>query len=297
MSENTIVVALDGSDLSERALPYAVALAKASQASIHLVTVWEEGERALVANLPDVSVSVFKKGEQHWERYLAAHAKSVKAEGVLVETEVVVGDPTTELLQLIEEIEPSVLVLASHGRSGIGRWRYGSVADKLARAASVPTLIVGPSVLEGTEKPTAIKRIMVPLDGSPTAESALRPALELADALDAEVLLARSLQWATQAMLYGVPDVNIAMIDEDLSKASESYLSQIKDSLNSDRVVEAVVLHGPPADALIALVEARDVDLIVMTSHTRDGLPRALLGSVADRLLQAPAPVLLIRPS
>jgi nucleotide-binding universal stress UspA family protein len=156
----------------------------------------------------------------------------------------------------------------------------------------VSTLIVGPSVLEEADKPASIKTIMVPLDGSPTGELALQPALDLAEQLDAAVLLARSLQWATQAMIYGVPDVNIAKIDEDLTKASESYLANLK----RDRDVDAVVLHGPPAESLIALAETRDVDLIVMTSHTRDGVPRALLGSVADRLLQAPAPVLLIRP-
>jgi nucleotide-binding universal stress UspA family protein len=64
MSENTILVALDGSELSERELPYAVMMAKATNASIHLTTVWEEGERALVAGLPDVAESVFKKGDR-----------------------------------------------------------------------------------------------------------------------------------------------------------------------------------------------------------------------------------------
>ncbi len=239
---------------------------------------------------------MFQKGEEHWESYLAGHAKTVEEEGLTVETEVVIGDPANELLRIIDERRPGLLALASHGRSGISRWRYGSVADKLARAASVPTLIVGPSVLEVPARPPSIETIMVPLDGSETAEMALGAAVDIANALGANILLARSLQWATQAMIYGVPDVNIAKIDEDLTKASETYLSKKKKELADGVTIEAVVLHGPPADALISLAESRDVDLIVMTSHTRDGLPRALLGSVADRLLQAPAPVLIVRP-
>ncbi len=296
MANNTILVALDGSELAERALPYATNLARTTGASLRLVTVWEEGERALISSLPDVAESVFKSGEAHWERYLAGLAKSLEDTGVDVSTEVILGDPATEILRLIETSNPSLLVLATHGRSGIGRWRYGSVADKLARSAPIQTLILGPEVLKRSKPESAIRRILVPLDGSPAAESALRPALELAEQFDADVVLARALQWATQAMFYGVPDITIARVDEALGKAAESYLEKVKSSLANDRVTELHVLRGPPADALLGLVGIQNIDLIVMTSHAKGGVQRALLGSVADRLLQAPAPVLLIRP-
>ncbi len=234
MANNKILVPLDGSELAERALPFAAMMARATGASLHLVTVWEEGERALISSLPDVAESVFKSGEEHWERYLAGLAKSLKATGVDIATEVVLGDAATEIRRVIETSEASLLVLATHGRSGVDRWRYGSVADKLARDAPIPTLILGPEVLERREREPAIRRILVPLDGSLVAESALRPALELADQFDAEVVVARALQWATQAMFYGVPDITIARVDEQLGEAAESYLEQVKTSLGSD---------------------------------------------------------------
>lgn len=295
MAEHTILVALDGSELSEKALPYAAALAKAREAGVHLVTVWEEGDRALVADLPDVAESVFKKGEEHWESYLAGHAKALQDQGVSAVSEVVIGDAVPELLRIIGREQPDLLVLATHGRSGLSRWQYGSVADKLAREAPLPTLMLGPRVLESEPAPE-IKQIMVPLDGSELAEEALQPAVDLARDLGAELLLARALQWAAQAMVYGVPDAQIGQMDEQLTKVGETYLTKVRDDLGTDRPVEAAVLHGPPADALITLAESRDIDLIVMTSHTRSGLERALMGSVADRLLQGPAPVLLVRP-
>jgi nucleotide-binding universal stress UspA family protein len=170
------------------------------------------------------------------------------------------------------------------------------VASRLIREAPIPTLVIGPGVLESVPQEAAIRRILVPLDGSPLAETALRPALELANKLDAELVLAQALQWATQAFMYGVPEVNIVLLDEDLTKAAESYLAKVKDWLKADRKVETAVLHGPAADALIGLVSKQAIDLVVMTSHTRAGIARAVLGSIADRLLQGDAPVLLIRP-
>jgi len=296
MSKQAVVVALDGSELSERALPYAVALARASEAPVHLVTVWEEGERALIEQIPDVKESVFKKGEEHWERYLVSQATAIQSEGVDVETEVLLGDPANEILELIDRIEAKHLAIATHGRSGLSRWRYGSVASRLLREAPLPTLVVGPAVLEGEPKDATLSRILVPLDGSPLSETALRPAAELARKVGAELVLSRVLQWSTQAAIYGVPDVDVAKIDEELSEGAEAYLEKVCEWLKPPGEPETVVMHGPPADALITLVSEHNIDLVVMSSHTRGGIARAVLGSVADRLIHGEAPVYLIRP-
>jgi nucleotide-binding universal stress UspA family protein len=296
VSDSTIIVALDGSKLSEHALPYATAMAKATGAKLLLATVWEEGERALIANLSEAAEGLFKEGEEYWEHYAASLAENAQAEGVEAEAEVLIGDAPAEILHLVETREANLLVIGTHGRSGLNRWRYGSVASRLIREAPIPTLVIGPGVLESVPQEAAIRRILVPLDGSPLAETALRPALELADKLGAELVLAQALQWTTQAFIYGIPDANIAQVDEDLTKAAESYLAKVKDWLKAERKVETAVLHGPVADALISLVSKQEIDLVVMTSHTRAGVARAFLGSIADRLLQGDAPVLLIRP-
>ncbi len=296
MSDSTIIVALDGSELSEHALPYAAVMAKATDSKLVLATVWEEGERALVANIPEVSDGLFKEGEEYRERYLTGLATVLEAEDIVVETDVIIDDAAPAILTLIDKLEPSYLIIATHGRSGLSRWRYGSVASRLVREAPVPTLVVGPSVLESDQREPAVRRILVPLDGSQSAETALGPALELAKKLGAELVLAQAIQWATQAFVFGVPEVNVAQVDEDLTKAAESYLANVTDWLKADCKVETAVLHGPAADALISLVGKHEIDLVVMTSHARTGIARAVLGSVADRLLQGDAPVLLIRP-
>jgi nucleotide-binding universal stress UspA family protein len=138
--------------------------------------------------------------------------------------------------------------------------------------------------------------VLIPLDGSPLAEAAIAEGMGLAAKFQADVVLARVLQWSTQAAIYGVPDVNIAAVDQDLIEVAETYMAKLAEPYQGAAKIDAVVLHGPPAESLITLVDERSIDLVVMTSHARGGLARVVLGSVADRLLQSKAPVLLVRP-
>jgi len=295
MANKPIIVPLDGSDLSETALPYAVVLAKATQAGLLLVTVWEGAEEILASTLPELADDLFKRGEEHYEGYLTGVARTIQAQGVKTEAQVIVGHPVGEILKLVRERDASMLALSTHGRSGLSRWVYGSVAGKLIRESNVPTLLVGPRLLEA-KAPPAITRILVPLDASELSETALAPAVDLAGALGADLVLAQVLNWATHAFVFGVPDIDTAMIDRELTKASEEYLARVKSGLQTKRSVKTRVLRGMAADALIELVENEQVGLVVMATHGRAGIARTALGSVADRMTQGPAPVLLVRP-
>jgi nucleotide-binding universal stress UspA family protein len=107
------------------------------------------------------------------------------------------------------------------------------------------------------------------------------------------LLLAQVLRWSTQAFLFGVPDVDAARVDQELTKASGQYLDKLQSALSVP--AETRVLHGIPADELLKLVEEEDVDLVVMGTHGRGALMRLALGSVAERMVHAKAPVLLVR--
>jgi nucleotide-binding universal stress UspA family protein len=293
MSEPVIVVTLDGSELSESALPHAVAMAKLMESSLFLTTVWEGNERELISTLPAVAEDLTQQREQVSQDYLDKLAQRVVAEGVEVETAVLIGEPGDEVLRLLDEREPRMLVLATHGRSGVSRWLFGSVAHELIREAPVATLVVGPKA-KAPAKPIA--RILVPLDSSPLSESALDPAVELAARLGARVTLAEVIQVATQAVAFGVPPVYVPGIEEAMLDAAKAYLSAIDKRLGNKVPVDAVVLRGSPADALVTYIEQEQFDLVVMASHSRSGLARTFLGSVAGRMLEGAAPVLLVRP-
>jgi nucleotide-binding universal stress UspA family protein len=296
MSEPLIVVPLDGSELSEGALPYASRFAKATGSRVLLVLVWEGSEPGLLGDLPAVATELAQNAEAYFQTYLAGLTQKLDAEGVEAETAVLIGRPAEEVLRLIEQRDPRLLLLATHGRSGLSRWWYGSVANRLMREAPVATLVVGPKLLEAKAPAGAPQRILVPLDGSTLAESALRPALELADIFEAEVILAETLSWAAQSYIYGVPQMDVASIDRELSAGAQQYLDRVREGLTTERPVQTKVLHGLAADSLIDLVAAERIDLVVLASHGRGGLARATLGSVAERMLQGAAPVLLIRP-
>lgn len=294
MSEELIVVPLDGSELSEGALPYAVALANATGCRLLLTTSWEGAAGDLAVPLPDLAQDIAAQGEAYYSEYLSKAAQHVQ--GVGVQTRVLLGRPVERLLHLIGEADPRYVVMATHGRSGLTRWLAGSVASKLIREATVQTLVVGPRVLDAKATEPQVRRILVPLDASELSELALDPARELAAKVDAEIVLAQVLRVAAQAFMFGVPEVDVARLDKELKAAAETYLSRARERLGPEVRVETRVLHGLPADALLDFVASENIDLVVMASHTRGGLARAFLGSVADRMIQGEAPVLLLRP-
>jgi nucleotide-binding universal stress UspA family protein len=296
MPERPIVVALDGSELSAAALPYARAIVAATGAPLLLVTVWEGTEPALATDLPAVANELTKLAQAYYQEYLETTAKRLRRARLRVETEVHIGHPVEEILQVIAHRRAAMVMLATHGRSGLRRWVYGSVAGRLAREAPVPTLVVGPHTAGDTGRAARIRRILVPLDGSPLAERALKPGADLAEALRADLLLARVIQFGAMAPPFGVPETYIPQIEQELVQGAATYLEHVATRLKTKRRVQTAALRGFPAEQLQKLSDAHDVGLVVMTSHTRTGPARALLGSVADRMLQGHAPVLLVRP-
>ena len=290
-----ILVPLDGSDLAEKALPYAVALAKAQgSASVTLLTVWEGTESELGATFPAMAMEIEAKAREHFGSYLQTLRARLAATAP-VETLVCEGDANEEIDRVADEIGSRALVVATHGRSGIGRWLYGSTASRLLRHSSLPVLAVGPHALERGKADVSFTHIMVPLDGTPLSEAALPEATALAASLGARLSLVRVVRWAVQSYPYTLPEAYVPQVDEELEAGAKAYLRQ-KEAEVKGVDVSAFVVRGAIADGLLDFIEKEAVDLVVMTTHARGGLTRAALGSVADRVLQGRAPVLLIRP-
>ncbi len=289
-----ILVPLDGSELSEGALAYGAALAKTLGTKLVLLTSWEGVSTDLAASLPTIVVDVDKRAQTYFGDYLEGARKKVPAG---VESEVIVrsGDAADEILSVAESKGARAIVLATHGRSGIGRWVYGSTAAQVVHTAAIPVIAVGPNALQQARADVAFKRILIALDGSKLAEAAIPAASSLAKSLGARVTLVRVVPWATQAYPYTLPDTYVPQIDQELESAATAYLRK-HEKLVTEVPVDAFVVRGAVADGLIDFVDREGIDLVVMTTHARRGLARAALGSVADRLLQSAAPVMLIRP-
>jgi nucleotide-binding universal stress UspA family protein len=189
-----ILVPLDGSTHAERAIAVAARLARASGGRVVLLRVvgptWEFSPSQAPA-LPSASAQMLLEGEQsEASSSLARLAASQELVGVQVVTEVLAGSAATAILEVAQGRECDLIVLCRHGYTASTRWTVGGIAEKIARHATIPVLLLneaGPSLVRSDRDTERPMRVLVPLDGSPQAEAALLPALALIRALATSV--------------------------------------------------------------------------------------------------------------
>ena len=297
MSGLTALVPLDGTELSESAFALLPALKNLNVDRVRLLSVWEESwaeGHTVPGRHKDELGDVAQKGRAHLDAYLGAQAEKVEAMGFKAETEVRIGKAAEHVLEAASEKDVDLIVIATHGRSGMARWRLGSVADKIVRSAPCPALVLGPNV-EIELLPYALQRILVPVDGSEMAALALSLATWIGDSAKAELDLVRVVSLTPMAMdqSMGVYPVDLVTAMED---AGRSYLDRVAEEIGDGRSVSTTLLIGSAVEQLLEYLKEKPASLVILASHGRSGVARAALGSVADRLLHGPAPVLVFRP-
>ncbi len=294
-----ILVALDGSDFGERALPMAVTLAKASGAQVTLVrAAW-----TTVAPGTD-AIEAQRKVVADAETYLAGVASRLLAEGINAEAAVPYAAAAEGILAEITVRHADMVVMCTHGRSGLGRWVYGSVAEAVLARSSVPVLLVRPTgPLARLAAASATPAVLLPVDGSAFSEAALPHALTLVRALAGSLVLLRvvvpSLGYYPDPLL-GQPyvsDVGERLID-DGEKEAKQYVTDLAGRLAAEGLaVTHVVRVGFPSETILDEAKTAGAQLIVMATHGRTGLREMLLGSVAlDVVRHGGLPLLLVRP-
>ena len=265
-----ILVPLDGSELAERALPCAERLAQAGSGRIHLVRVRDLLAQATWAPLPAyVPDDVWERQEQEARAYLAMQQERVAAAGLAVQMAALDGNVAAALLDYEREAGIDLVVMCSHGRSGLARFALGSVAERLLRYGTAPLLLV-----RAFAAPVALAHAVVPLDGSARAEQALETVKQLEGVVVREVTLLR-------------------VIDRPADgPAADDYLATVARRLPEGLTVHCRVEQGDPAERISAA--AGTERLVVMATHGRIGMARWALGSVADRVAHASVAGLLL---
>lgn len=301
----SLLVPLDGSTFSEHSLPLASRVAKASGASLHLAHVhvpYEPDQLLANTQFQYEGVSVAEYDDRHREEerdYLGGLAKHFIEEGLPADATVLEGSRVAdELSHYADEVHTDLIVMTSHGYSGVSRLWLGSVADEMIRQTKLPLLLIHPRAGEAVaEGPFSIVHILVPLDGSKLAESVLGPAADLARATGARLTLAHVLRTPV-AYGPGMLTLKPAELEAEL-RAGTAYLETAAAPLRLDGLdVSTQVGHGKAPAAVIAdLAHSLGADVIAMATHGHGGLKRTVLGSVTDKLLRAtPRPVLVMRP-
>ena len=290
-----ILVPLDGSALAERALVPARALAHETGAELVLTRV-AVPDQVLVPAEPGYGVlypeQSLVEARRAADEYLGALRTAYSAEALAVRVDVREGEVAGALVDAAREAKARLIVMSSHGYSGVRRWVLGSVAEKVLNAAPCPVWVV-----RGQTPP---RHVLITLDGSPLAEKVLLPAIMAARCFGAEVTLLRVVPEISGKDIAALNDcergLGLRLVDETNENAAD-YLTLVADRFGEDDIpIHKAVRFGPAAEAILDFAERHQVDLVAMTTHGRTGLRRWVYGSVTHKVLdQWPGCMLVAR--
>lgn len=296
----TILVPLDGSDFAEQALPLAISLARTTNRYLHLVLVqevalWPDENGA--ANIDMIKRMVHADGEN----YLRSVEKRYWSPGLVVNSVALPAEMRTVgqvLSEYIQDTQAEMVVMATHGRGGVKRAWLGSVADYLLRHVSVPVIVTRP----GCNPEPGSDRILVPLDGSPLAESVLEEVCAIATATNHHLTLLRVIQPVVRTL--SMPEAPYVEVDEDLTamqrSEAEDYLESMEELVRVRGIgCTTLALIAPnAAETILEVARPSRFTLVAMATHGLGGVRRLLLGSCTDKVIRgAELPVLVYRPT
>lgn len=290
-----ILVTLDGSSFSEWALSYAAGLSRRTGASVELTSVHEP--------IPSFAYDEWEAAAFEWTEEYLARARTRLAEQLQVDVTAWVGtgQVVESLLDRANATGSDLIVTATHGRGAITRAWLGSVADGLLRHAPQPVLLVRPEKGDPPPEEPSFENILLPLDGSDFSESALDLATGMAKLHGGVVHLLRVVAYPIEIASPYLPhtvQMNQEVVEE-AKVAAAQYLERVAEGVRAQgvRAETHVVVDSQAGAAICAQCTDLDTDLVVMATHGRGGLKRALLGSTADKVIRsAHTPVLVRRP-
>jgi nucleotide-binding universal stress UspA family protein len=270
---NCIVVPLDGSKLAEIALPYAEELGARTGNNIILITVLDypdEAFRAYLEKITDIT-------RYHVKKYLLMPGcKEVEIFSIILN-----GTPAEAIVNFTCEWDHNLIIMATHGRSGIGRWAVGSVADRVVRTAvNTPVMLIrGKKARPDIHQKRLLRKALMTLDGSLQSQVVIPHVSQLVKKLEMDLILLQVMQ------------------NNENQKDVEAYLSAQCLELERQGVTASYkVRFGSPADEIINFGDELAVDLVAMSTRGKSGIVPWILGSVAQKiLLGGSTPLLLVR--
>jgi nucleotide-binding universal stress UspA family protein len=323
-----ILVPLDGSARAERAVSVAARLARAAGGTVILMEV----SNPPVGYGPYVDISgqaplpAIVWDNQKASAYLNTVAKDSYLAGVTTETTIFSGPVADAILGAVESSHADLIVMSSHGRTGLSRWVLGSVAQKVVHHAPVPVLVLreaGAVPLRPVAGTGRQLRALITLDGSPLAEAALLPAALLVGALAAPAQgalhLMRVIETAYTGGAWGNGERS-EHVEADAPAAKEAALKEASEYLIGavERlrhggfgglkvgITWSVTFGVDAADTIIRAAQEGEgtgaerpgaSDVLAMATHGRGGLGRWVMGSVTERVLTGTTlPMLIVRP-
>ena len=298
---NSILVPLDGSELAECVLPHIAALAHAFNADVTLLRMLEKNQVNTSPQLFDLLNWQINKTRA--TLYLEKVKVRFQESGLRVRTVVLEGLIAQGITDYAQSQGTKLIVLSSHGRSGLTHWGISSITQKIVMCAPTSVLIVrasqqGLQVGELSKIPL-YQRILVPLDGSKRAENVLPIITQLAQFHNSQVQIVQVVQ--TPEMARQMPptpediDLNQRVVTRNMEEAGK-YLEQVKSHsfLEGISVQTHLISSANAAAELHRLVEQEQIDLVILSAHGYSGDNQWPYGSMANNFIMYGKKTLLI---
>jgi nucleotide-binding universal stress UspA family protein len=292
-----ILCPVDFSEVSAHALEQATVVAGWYHAKITVLYVYTPAlptvSESFGVSMPADKVEPAKiQRLQETARAFAGPAIEAKRE---VDVVVDIGHPAQQILARASALGADMIVMGTHGASGFERLMLGSVAEKVVRRAGCPVLTVPPRAHSTSRLP--FRRILCPIDFSPSSTAALPIALSLAQEAEAQLMLLHVLEWPIGHEPPPLPTFNVPEYRIYREKEAAAELEKMVPAAARDWCEPTTHLaHGKPYEQVLGFARDHDVDLIVIGVHGRSALDVALFGSTTNQVIRgATCPVLTLR--
>src|SRR6516162_8582140 len=296
-----IIVPIDFSKMSVRAVEIAKQLARRFGASIHLAHVRHLNYATdLVAPAPPIVPFSFMPYEQNGERTALKELKKVAGEcGVSSATCDVLGGapPFDEICRLAQTVPADLVVMPTHGRTGLKHVFLGSTAERVVQHSSCPVLVTrGNPAQSNNGSRFRIKTILVPVDFSSCSREGLRYAIAFASEFGAKIILLHATYLGYVYSCEGTAIYDIPGLQKAARKTAERKMRELVRSVNFGAVkYETVFTEGLPVLDICAFAKDHNADLITTSTHGFTGFTHVLIGSVAEQVVRhAPCSVLVV---
>ena len=313
------LVPLDGTEISEGIIPFITQLARGLEMGVVLATAVQLDARLITyldrmadnlaepvtgrdpGDRPAASDQLKESLAREIKGRLDELADRMSLEGIPTETTVEFGKVSDTVIRMAQNSECDLIAMSTRGRSALASGLLGSVAYNVIHESPIPILVITPERAKlHWDADYSISRVIVPLDGSEFAETALPYAASLSRKMDMGVTLIQVLP--QDEFIYGGGyhiSEYLPRIREELQTEARRYLAGVAWPLRQEGLeVSAETVHGSPSSRIVQIARAADHDMIALTTHGRSGISRLLLGSVAEAIVRESGdPVLIVPPA
>jgi len=301
LSIQNIVVPIDFSEISPQAIQIAKRLARRFAASMRLAHVRKCNYAAdFVAPAPPIVPFSFMPYEQNGEQTALTELKKVASEcGVSsAKCHVLSGAPPfDEICRLTQIVPADLVVMPTHGRTGLKHFFLGSTAERIVQHSSCPVLVTRENRAQSKNGSRfTIKTVLVPVDFSSCSREGLRYAIAFANEFGAKLILLHATYLGYIYSSEGTAIYDIPGLQKAARKNAERKMREFIRSVNFGAVkFETAFTEGSPALDICTFAKDHDLDLIITSTHGFTGLKHVLIGSMAEQVVRhAPCSVLVV---